>query len=250
MNEISKDILKNSGLNEEIEQLDEGIVFFKNSKKIKRLSKTIVKKADKLSKKGKTEEANELFRFAKEANKVANRFEELEKEFSIFGSGDEKEDIKRRYESATENFSELLKIAKEDAFKRAASMAKGLVIVASILFAGGVIMSGMENSSGVFTKASENLGARMGNAVTTSSSPANSLRLAGERVTRNVVINQTNDDLTKAALAAGATIGSVIGAKSLGSLRKAGIGNKTITDTVRVIEDLKSQENKNYKDVE
>lgn len=247
MNEIKAKILINSGINEETELLDEGIVFFKNSKKIKRLSRTIVKKADKLARKGKSEEANSLARFAKEANKVANRFEQLEKEFSIFGSKDEKEDIKARYEDVSQEFSELLKIAKEDSFKRAATLAKGLVVVASILFAGGLIINGMEQNAGVFTNAVNNLGARIANTKKTTGSPGVMAREAGEKIARGIVIRQTNDDLAKAALATGATIGSAIGATALNDMKKAGVRNKTITDTVRVIEDLKSQEDKKYK---
>lgn len=247
MSDLKVEILKNSGLNEEVEQLNEGLVFFKNSKKIKRLARAITKKADKLAKKGKGEEANSLYRFSKEAIKVANRFEKLEKEFSFFGSKDEKEDIKARYESVKEEFSELLKIAKEDSFKRAITLVKGIAIVASILFAGGVIMNGMENSSGVFTNAANNLGARIANTQTVTGSPGVMAKEAGERIARGVLIRQTNDDLASAALATGATVGSVIGAGALNDMKKAGVRNKTITDTVRTIEDLKSQEEKKYK---
>lgn len=247
MNEVKSEILKNSGLNEEV--LEEGIVFFKNSKKIQRLSNALTKKADKLSAKGNIEAAKELFRFSREANKIANKFKQLEDEFSIFGSKTEKERIKADYEKVTNEFSSLIQIAKDERFKKTVATAKGLAIVAAILFAGGTLLAGMESSMGTLTKAGENLGARASNLVTTSSSTDTITDIAGrraERMAKGIYIKQTNDALMKTALASGATVGTVVGSGVLNKLKKSGIKNKAISDTVRAIEELKSVEDQRY----
>jgi len=249
MSDLRNEILFNSGLNEDTEVLEEGIVLFKNSKKIGRLGKALVKKADKLAKKGKTDEANELFRFAKETNRIANKFKVLEDQYSVFGSKDTKQEIKSEYDNVSKEFSGLLEIAKQESFKRAAAAAKGLAIVAAVLFAGGTLLAFMETGSGAVTGAGTNLSARAANAVTSTSSTDTGLDIAkraGERLTNNAIVRSTNKDLVRTALAGGATVGGVVGTGALGKLKKSGIQNKTITDTVRTIEDLKKSENQRY----
>jgi len=257
MKNMKYEILKMSGLYEGNiyeEVLNEGIVFFKNSKKIQKLSNALNKKAEKMLKKGEVEASKELLKFANEANRIAGKFEVLEKQYSIFANREDKQKLIEQYKNTSSEFSVLINIARTESFKRAAVAAKCLAITAGVLLGGGILLYVLESGSGVLTGAVNNLQQRVNmpiapQTITRSSNLGTRITQSGriisnrlETAARGSVIDQTNEHLLKASLAVGATVAGVAGVGILSKLKKAGINNKVIFDTVAALEELKSVE--------
>lgn len=239
---IKQEILKNTGLNEEV--LEEGIFFFKNSKKINRLAGKLEKKAEKLFKKGDISGSRELYKFLNEARGIATRFENLENQFSFFMNKENKELLKKKYNDLSLEFSKLLGIAKNEAFKSAALKVGGLAIVAAIIFAGGIFLTNLEFQHKTFSFAKENIAARFMKRRPAGPGVAGAVTSTMDRLSADAVIRRTNDDLLSASVGVGATVAGAIGGNALMRMKRYKLENKTMNDTVRTLEDLKSYEEK------
>lgn len=107
----------NAGLTDR-EDLDEGIKYFKESKKLRKLADKISNKMDKLKEKGDVEEkrvkmVEEIIDRTKEASE---EFEDLEKRFK---EGEiEKEDAKEEHKELTKKYSDLVNRIKSERNKK------------------------------------------------------------------------------------------------------------------------------------
>ena len=246
---------------DEIEYLSEGIVFFKNSKKIGRLAKVINKKREKLLNKGDMASAQALKPLYDEAIKVADAFDKLENEFKS-SKGNDKTKIKAKYKEAEVRFKKLLKIAKKDSTKKALLAAGGLAVIAAIMVAAVFGIQSFQ-ASGVLAGAGDNVGARVANfknakvpdgAIFNTGNARANIGLG--RAAKNIAnfandskIQQTNKDLMKVAGVAGGVGAGVVSADLIRKLKTAGRNNKTIADTAIALEaigkvDTKEKESK------
>jgi hypothetical protein len=248
---IYEDIRKHSGI-EDVEYLEEGIVFFKNSNKMKRLSKYLVKKHEGLVKKNRSSEATALAILIKEIEKVADKFEEVEKEFKFAKGKENKNKAKQKYESLEKDFGKLVDIANKESTKKILIATGTAALVVGVLAAGVFGFMSLANA-GVLANVDTNLGARMAlrdlNAQSVPAPNDTALDLIRKRTESAVVgnilsdtIKKTNQDLVTTATTAGIAAGGVLSVGVLGELRKVGLQNKTIADTVRAIEDIKASE--------
>ena len=247
--DLYEEIRNNAGV-DDIEYLSEGIVFFKNSKKIGRLAKYINKKREKLMNKGDMASAQALKPLYDEAMKVADSFEKLENEFKT-SKGNDKTKVRAKYKEAEQKFRRLLKVAKKDSTKKALAAAGGIAVVAGIIIAA---VFGIQSlgASGALAGASDNLGARVANfknarvpdgAIFDTGNVRANMGLG--RAAKNIAnfandqtIKNTNKDLMKVAGTAGGIGAGIISADLLNKLRKAGKTNKTIADTAIALEGL------------
>jgi len=245
---------------DDVEYISEGIVFFKNSSKIKRLAKYINQKREKLLKKGDMKTAKELKPLYDEAIKVANTFEILENEFKK-AKGSEKGEVKAKYKLAEVQFRKLIKIAKKDSTKRALAVAGGVAVVAAILVAGIFGLQSLQ-ASGALAGAESNIGARVANLKNSrvpDSAITNTGNLGVDRALGRGIkgianfandqnIKATNKDLLKTVGVGGAVAGGLISTKLIQRLKKEGRKNKLIADTALALESLDKVSNKTEKE--
>ncbi len=250
---LQEQILSNSGIDADIEYLEEGIRFFKNSTKMDKLAKKLSKKHEKLVNKSDMENAKALSALISEIDKVSKKFKQVEEKFKAAKGKENKKAIKSEYAQLEKEFKKLIDIAKKDSTKKALIAAGGLALVVGILAAGIFGLSSL--GQGTLENAGTNLQARAGKMnlakttqTTSSDGVADIVGKAGTRIAGNItydtVIKSTNKDLVQSATVAGATAGGVLGAGVLGKLRKMGQNNKTIAQTVSAIEELKTTEKK------
>lgn len=248
---LQEQIRGNSGISD-IEYLEEGIVFFKNSTKMKRLSKNLSNKREKLIKKSDMENAKALSALITEIDTIVKKFEAVEQKFKQAKGKEAKGNIKQEYKNLEKEFKKLLKVARKDSTKKALIAVGGLAIVAGVIAAGIFGLQSLE-TTGVLDNAGANVDARLrkANLINTTQTTGSDgvqeiIGKTGQRVAGSFVYDQiiksTNKDLVQAATITGATAGGVVGAGVLQKLRKMGQKNKTIADTVAALEDLKSAE--------
>lgn len=253
MDNIYEDIRKYSGV-EDIEYLEEGIMFFKNSSKIKRLAKKLIQKHATLIKKGKSSEASALNVLIKETEKIGNKFEEVEREFRSTKDKDSKKKIKAKYESLEKDFKKLIDIANQESVKRALIATGTAALIVGVLAAGVFGFISLKNT-GVLANVESNIGARVQlrdlkaqNIPSASDTPLDQITKMGTRTLSGALltntIKKTNQDLVTTASLAGATAAGVLSASVIGDLRKMSQNDKTIANTLRVIENIKSAEKK------
>jgi len=246
---LYEEIRNNAGI-DDVEYLSEGIVFFKNSKKIGRLAKLINRKREKLMKKGDMASAQALKPLYDKSIKVADSFEKLENEFKV-SKGNDKTKIKAKYNEAEQEFKNLLKVAKKDSTKKALISAGGAAIVIGILIAAVFGLQTLKDS-GALSGVNDNVEARIAN-LKNSRVPDNAIFNTGNnkadvglgKLAKNVAgfandqtIKNTNKDLMKLVLGVGAVSGGLLGNGLLKKIRNAGRTNKTIADTAIALEDL------------
>jgi hypothetical protein len=243
----------NAGV-EDIEYLSEGIVFFKNSSKIKRLAKIIERKREKMMTKGDLATAKELKPVVEESLKVAIAFEHIERMFKEAKTKEAKTEARAKYKVAEQKFKNLLKIIKKEDTKKALAVTGSLVAVAAIIMAGGIGIQSL-NSSGVLSSALTNIGSRINKVKvgatpdvallggSTGSDAVDSKLASGARLGLNFVndqkIKRTNDALLKTVGTAGATVGGLASVGFIKKLTESGRKNKVLADTARALEDLK-----------
>lgn len=243
--------------------LEEGIVFFKNSSKLKRLLKSLSKKHEKLVKKSDMSNAKALSVLITELTKVTVKFESVEQKYKDVKGKDEKKNVKAEYTALEKEFKKLIDVARKDSTKKALIAVGGLAVVVGILAAGIFGLQSLQ-TSGVLDNAVENVGARVNKTQLKNMSDAAVLDTAGSnsqsgsimgtveatavRGATNVALDNaikaTNKDLVQAATVTGATAGGILSVGIINKLRKIGQKNKTIAATVAAIEDLKSTEKK------
>ena len=246
---LYEEIRGNAGI-DDIEYLSEGIVFFKNSKKIGRLAKYINNKREKLMKKGDMASAQALKPLYDESMKVADAFEAIENEFKN-SKGNDKTKVKAKYKDAEQKFKKLLKIAKKDSTKKALAAGGGIAVVIALIVAAVFGLQSLQ-ASGALSGAGENIGARVANFKNSrvpNSSVFNTGNTAADeglgKATKGIFnfandqkIKATNKDLMKVVGTAGGLGGGILSAGLIGKLRKAGKTNKVIADTAFALDGL------------
>lgn len=252
--DLYEEIRGNAGVSD-IEYLEEGIVFFKNSTKMKRLAKGLAKKHEKLVKKGDLENSKALSVLILEVDLIAKKFESVENEFKLSKGKEAKTKAKEKYADLEKEFKKLVVIAKKDSTKKALIAVGGLALVVGVLAAGLFGLNSLYNS-GVIDNAGTNIQMRaekvfMNKEADAALKGANSTDALKNMATRgglNImysgIIKATNNDLVKTATLAGATAGGVLSIGVLNKLRNMGRKDKTIAATVKAIEELKMAERK------
>ena len=116
---FKKEPLKSSVITEEeqTEVLEEGLKFFKVSKRLYKLSDKLVKKAERKNK-------PEVIDTAKKIAKLAQKFEEAEDLYEI----GRKEEAKIKYKKLIKDYSEVLKVLKKSETVNALKSVSGLAI--------------------------------------------------------------------------------------------------------------------------
>ncbi|MFW6281348.1 MAG: hypothetical protein ACOC1O_00960 [bacterium] len=249
---LMEEIQKNASVSDVI-YLEEGIVFFKNSNKLKRLGKKLEKKHDKLiDKKDMKDEANALGSLIREVKNIAKKFEAIENKFKK-SSKEERKNIREEYKNLQNEFKDLLDIVRKDDTKNALRIVGGLAIVAGILllayFTFGSLFEG-----GILANMSRNLDARkelgvLKRAVDSAKDSGDILGQASAGIALNAakpgltsLIRATNKDLVASSLAAGATVGGIVSVPVISKLKKHAQNDKTLKATIRALEDLKDAE--------
>lgn len=125
---------------EEENTLNEGIKYFKDSKRIRKLSKKIEKKINLLSKQ---EEMTEVFKTTIQLNNIADEFELLEKNYKFNTYG-----YKMKYKALEQKYLDLIKIINKEsvisALKKIGSV--GLFSAAIFFVYKGLLTSGASNA--------------------------------------------------------------------------------------------------------
>lgn len=124
MNAIKEEILSNSGLKEEI---NEGIKYFKDSKRLRKLSNKIAIRATKAAGNKGFKEVEEII---EKLEKVADEFEDLENRFNI-ADRKEKKQIKNEYNLIKQSYEELIKIINRQTFNALAKAGFNLALIAA-----------------------------------------------------------------------------------------------------------------------
>lgn len=264
--DLYEEIRGNSGISD-IEYLEEGIVFFKNSTKMKRLGKNLISKHAKLIKKGDLTNAKALNILTVEVNKIAKEFEDVEKKFKAAKDKDAKDEVRKEYADLEKHFKKIVNVAKKDSTKRALIAVGGLALLVGVLAAGIFGIISMDNA-GITKAAADNLGARSDILKMDRLSDAEALRKTGGKVTgvpsvdrftaggarvaanflSNQVVRSTNKELVQASMIVGGTAAGVLSVPVIGQLRKLGLKNKTIADTVAAIESIQKSDKKPKED--
>jgi len=254
MSDLYNDIRKNAGIDDVY--ISEGIVFFKNSNKIKRLSKYLEKKHQQLIKKNMINDANALAELIMVVNSIANKFEEVENDFKNSKDKRVKNALKQKYENLESEFKKMLDVAKKESVKKALAATGALAAFAGILTAGIFGFMSFKNT-GVLDTAMDNLAARKElidlnkKTLQPTDDKIEMLKRAGSNIVGGAVlrsfIKNTNQELVTVATAAGATVGGVLSVEAIHKLKKSSIKDKTIADTIRAIEELKQYEEKSTK---
>jgi len=127
--ELREEILINSGYSDSDIVLTEGIRFFKNSKRLKKLAATIIKKAEKA--KDKTQLKGVLTLAAK-IKLIADEFEKVEIGFSS-AKGEKKANLKEKYRSLRTKHIEIIKILRREEVKKALKILGLVGLVAGVV---------------------------------------------------------------------------------------------------------------------
>ena len=248
---LQEEIRNNSGISEDIVYLEEGIVFFKNSSKMKRLGKSLAKKHEKLVKKGDIENAKALAALVHEIDVIAEKFRKVEEKYK---NTVQKSKVKAEYADLETEYKKLITIAKKDSTKKALIATGGLVLVAGVLVAAlfgfdSLYQAGtLDNAAGnIEMRAEKSLFNKEASAAIANSkggldAVSNMATRAAGNTMYDQVIKATNKDLVKTVSAAGATVGGLLGVGVMSKLQKMGTKNKTISSTVKVLQDLKAAE--------
>lgn len=253
-NRMLEDIREVSGLDNEHFYLSEGIVFFKNSSKIKKLSHNISKKLDKAKESGKFgEEVKIMSNLVDRLNTISIEFERVEKKYILEKSKEKKQNIKKEYANLEEKFSDILTVIKEDNVRKAMIVLKVAGAVVAILLIGFIALAALEQA-GVLAGAASNVDARAQKmnliqntkTMATSTNPIDRVSGSIQRNLGSAILNDTiantNNDLMKAGSVFGATAASVATASVLGDMKKNKSSNKTFADTIEVVEKIKQEE--------
>ena len=121
-------------LNDYIEEnsvpIEEGIVFFKNSKKMKRLANTILQKTQLIEDEN---EKKKVITLVNKINRLAEKFGELEQMYKARKTiGKSSESIKAQYQEVETEYSNILALAKKEQMK---AILKNLSIYGTMLAA-------------------------------------------------------------------------------------------------------------------
>ncbi len=225
---LLEEIQKNSG---EL-YLSEGIMFFKDSKKMRRLENMINKKLATAKKKGDISNLSSLDTLMKKIQEITFAFERLETKYKESKDKGEKQKLKAQYNSIKKKYEDLLRIVNKETVKKVIIAVGLTALIVSILFVGFHVLVGFEQS-GVLTAAAENVGNRIGS--------ANSTNVIDKAV-RGVKISQTNSSLQAVLTTLGITLGAPIGLAKLSQLQKKYRKDKMTTSTFRVLNKLESAE--------
>ena len=125
------EIRKNAGL--ENEYLTEGIKYFKESNKLKRLVKVLEKKIPKLS----DEERKNIQELREGVIKLIKEYEKIEADFSKAQTKQEKDQLKLAHKSMGKKFTSVLKMATKEDTK------KVLISTGLAAIVGGALASGL-----------------------------------------------------------------------------------------------------------
>lgn len=253
MNSIYEEIRGNSGINE-IEYLEEGILFFKNSDKMKRLANKLNQKHIQLTKKNQMSEASALAILIREIEKISKEFAVVELEFRHSKGKDQKDLVKAKYAKLEKSFNELIKISNKETTKKAIMAAGVGALVVGVLAAGAFGIYSLAQA-GIVDSAALNVKTRMEELqlgketrVDPNDSNTDALKKFAQRSVGGAVLSRTimatNKDLMAVATTAGATAAGVLSASVIAELRKIGLENKTIAATVKAIENIKASEGK------
>lgn len=242
MNELNE-IRKYAGINEYY--LTEGIVFFKNSNKINRLSKRIGKKKEYYMKKGKYDEAELIGEIQKEFENIYNVFKKIEQKYKK-SSKIKKESIKQEYKEAEKYFDNILKITNDSDKSRILKNVGLLGITAGILFLGSYAFAGLIQSGSInIDNVARNLESRSNNMGITQQSSAGShsgIQNSMNSFVNDQIIKATNDDLLKSSAMAGSTATGVIAATVGNKMHTIGKDNTLIGKAAAAIRNLKNFE--------
>jgi len=256
MNKLLEEIKSHGVLEEDVVYLSEGIVFFKNSSKLKALYKTMNRKVEKLKVKGKyTEEIKTISELMEKIQEIVGKFESVEDKYKSEKTKEQKEAIKQEYKNLEKDFNDLLAIAKQERNKKIL-LAVGLIgIVVAILLIGAIGLSYLEQAGSTLTLAGTNIKSRVEKmsmlkdiqGMSIANDPA--LNSAAKNVAGAVggayydtLIKQTNNALFQTAMAGGATVASVATAGIISDIKEKKIENKSMIDTLQFVEKLKKEE--------
>jgi hypothetical protein len=115
--ELREEILLNSGYSDNEIVLTEGIRFFKNSKRLRKLANVILDKVNKT--KDPRVNKKELINLVKKIEFVAQKFEKVEIKFASSKDSGEKKDLKSKYKLLRTKYIEILKILRKEEVKKA-----------------------------------------------------------------------------------------------------------------------------------
>jgi hypothetical protein len=111
------------------DNLNEGVRFFKESKKIKKLRKKISDKMDGLEE----EEKKDLQEFLDKTEEIASKFENIEKDFKKAKSSEVKKKVIQQHKKLKNEFKELFVKDKEDILKTIFKIGLGAIVIKIIV---------------------------------------------------------------------------------------------------------------------
>jgi len=222
---LLEEIKKNSGY----EELNEGIKWFKDSKKMRRLEKAIESKIKIAQKKGDVANLEKVEDLLNRIQKITFSLETLEKKYKDAKDEKKKISLKSDYNKIKLKYTELLKIvSKQDV--RNALVAAGVIVLAITILLMGFGVLNLMNNSGALDQAAENINQRL--------NP--STNMLG-RALQGEVIRRTNPSMVMAMATLGMSVtGSVFSLSKLTELEGKYEKNAMTVKTFRVVKKLAS----------
>lgn len=256
---------------EQEQELNEGIVFFKESRRLKKFAEKIEKRANKAAKKGKVDGIEKGKDLIKAVNAVAIQFEELETAYANPDTARiEKKMLKQKYNALLQKYTGILNIAKKKETAEFMQNIGATALIVALLVGAVFTISHFDfqnaNLAGKFDDAKDklsgagdkikdvaagakrNIDLRSGKVDPTAKEVFSQIgsKIKGVnpfyKLAQEAAIKETNANLFKAAIGAGVTVGAIATPKIMKNMKKYGEENKVALNTVKVIDQYKALE--------